>query len=113
MLVFTVLSRTPEMAKMAKRLGIIDGQPFLIGEDGTFDRDVNAFLRSLVDPSRPGRNTWRTYAYHLARFLCWLAEQQMPGVPSTAASCASTTRRAASARNVPYQPGRGTILPRR
>lgn len=77
MLVFTVLSRTPELAKMAERLGIIDGQPFLIGEDGTFDRDVNAFLRSLVDPSRPGRNTWRTYAYHLARFLRWLAQQQI------------------------------------
>ncbi|KAA6082103.1 family 1 glycosylhydrolase [Pantoea sp. Bo_13] len=77
MLVFTVLSRTPELAKMAERLGIIDGQPFLIGEDGTFDRDVNAFLRSLVDPSRPGRNTWRTYAYHLARFLCWLAQQEI------------------------------------
>ncbi|EQA1624970.1 site-specific integrase [Enterobacter asburiae] len=77
MLVFTVLSRTHEMAKMSGRLGIIDGQPFLIGGNGTFDRDVNAFLRSLVDPSRPGRNTWRTYAYHLARFLRWLSHQQI------------------------------------
>ena len=63
MLVFTDLSRTPELAEVAERLGIIDGQPFLIGEDGVFDHEMNAFLRSLVDPSSPGRNTWRTYAY--------------------------------------------------
>lgn len=77
MLVFTDLSRTPELAGVAERLGIIDGQPFLIGEDGVFDREVNAFLRSLVDPSSPGRNTWRTYAYHLTRFLGWLDQQQI------------------------------------
>ncbi|WP_455916594.1 site-specific integrase [Pantoea agglomerans] len=77
MLVFTDLSRTPELAEVAERLGIIDGQPFLIVEDGVFDRDVNAFLRSLVDPSSPGRNTWRTYAYHLTRFLGWLEQQQI------------------------------------
>lgn len=77
MLVFTDLSRTPELAGVAERLGIIDGQPFLIGEDGVFDREVNAFLRSLVDPSSPGRNTWRTYAYHLTRFLGWLEQQQI------------------------------------
>jgi hypothetical protein len=63
MLVFTDLSRSPELAWVAERLSIIDGQPFLIGEDGVFDREVNAFLRSLVDPSSLGRNTWRTYAY--------------------------------------------------
>jgi hypothetical protein len=45
-LVFAELSRTPELAGMAERLGIIDGHPFLIGEDGKFDREVNAFLRS-------------------------------------------------------------------
>ncbi len=77
MLVFTDLRRTPELSEMAERLGIIDGQPFLIGEDGVFDREVNAFLRSLVDPSSPGRNTWRTYAYHLTRFLSWLERQQI------------------------------------
>lgn len=77
MLVFTVLSRTPELAKMAERLSIIDVQPFLIGDDRTFGRDVNAFLRTLVDSSRPGWNTWRTYAYHLARFLRLLAQQQI------------------------------------
>ncbi|AUY22865.1 TPA: tyrosine-type recombinase/integrase [Klebsiella pneumoniae] len=77
MLVFTDLRRTPELSEMAECLGIIDGQPFLIGEDGVFDREVNAFLRSLVDPSSPGRNTWRTYAYHLARFLSWLERQQI------------------------------------
>jgi len=34
MLVFTDLSRTPELAGVAERLGIIDGQPFLIGGAG-------------------------------------------------------------------------------
>lgn len=77
MLVFTDLSRTPELEGVAERLGIIDGQPFLIGEDGAFDREVNAFFRSLVDPFSPCRNTWRTYAYHLIRFLHWLSRQQI------------------------------------
>ncbi|MCX8956656.1 alkaline phosphatase family protein [Erwinia psidii] len=77
MLIFTDLSRTPVLAEVAERPGIIDGQPFLIGENGAFDRDVNAFLQSRVDPSRPGRNIWRTCAYHLARFLRWLAQQQV------------------------------------
>lgn len=77
MLVFIDLSRTPELAGVAERLGIIDGQPFLIEEDGGFDRDVNNFLRSLIDPSSPGHNTWRTYAYHLSRFLSWLERQQI------------------------------------
>ncbi len=31
MLVFTDLRRTPELSEMAECLGIIDGQPFLIG----------------------------------------------------------------------------------
>jgi site-specific recombinase XerD len=93
---------------MAERLGIIDGQPFLIGEDGTFDRDVNAFLRSLVDPSRPGRNTWRTYAYHLARFLRWLAQQQ---IAWRAVDRSVLRLYYTQARSAPSQPVRGTILP--
>lgn len=76
MLVITNLSRTPDLIDLARRLGGVDGQPFIVKEDGTFDRSVNAFLRSLVDPSTPRRNTWRTYAYHLARFLTWLEQRQ-------------------------------------
>lgn len=78
MIIVTDLSRTPELISMAARLGIADRQPFLVGEDGSFDRDVNAFLRSLVDPASPRPNTWRTYAYHLAYFLGWLAQQEIP-----------------------------------
>lgn len=81
MLVFTVLSRTPELAKMAERLGVIDGQPFLIGEDGTFDRDVNTFLRSLVDPSRPGRNTWRTWGLTLSGTKTHVKQRCLPLTP--------------------------------
>lgn len=42
MLVFTDLRRTPELAEVAEWPGLIDGQPFLIGEDGVFNRDVIA-----------------------------------------------------------------------
>jgi len=77
MIIVTDLSRTPELTDMAARLGIVNGQPFLVGEDGSFDRVLNTFLRSLVDPASPRPNTWRTYAYHLARFLRWLAQQEI------------------------------------
>lgn len=33
MLAFTVLSRAPDLAGVAERLGIIDSQPFLIGDE--------------------------------------------------------------------------------
>jgi site-specific recombinase XerD len=77
MITITDLSRTPDLTSIAARLGIVNGQPFLVGEDGSFDRVLNAFLRSLVDPASPRPNTWRTYAYHLAHFLGWLAQQEI------------------------------------
>ncbi|WP_081421111.1 tyrosine-type recombinase/integrase [Burkholderia contaminans] len=78
MIIITDLSRTPDLTDLAARLGVVNGQPFLVGEDGSFDRALNAFLRSLVDPASPRPNTWRTYAYHLGRFLRWLAQQEIP-----------------------------------
>ncbi|MDE1953810.1 MAG: tyrosine-type recombinase/integrase [Betaproteobacteria bacterium] len=78
MIIVTDLSRTPDLTSMAARLGVVNGQPFFVEQDGSFDRVLNAFLRSLVDPASPRRNTWRTYAYHLAHFLKWLAQQEIP-----------------------------------
>lgn len=77
MIIITDLSRTPDLGALAMRLGIVDGQPFYVGTDASFDRSVNAFLQSLVDPASPSRNTWRTYAYHVSRFLGWLASQEI------------------------------------
>lgn len=77
MLVITDLSKTPDLVKVANQLGIIDGQPFIVECNGTFDCVVNAFLQSLVDPSTPSINTWRTYSYHLAKFLSWLSQHQL------------------------------------
>lgn len=63
------LHYTPEEPQ---RLGLSDGVPFFLDEDGHYDRDINRFLRNLPVLGAKSTKTWLAYACDIglwARFL--------------------------------------------
>jgi integrase/recombinase XerC len=58
-----------EFLKMVKSIAIPDGHPFFMGDDLSFDKDLNGFCRFLTLPRRSSRHTWRCYSYGAAEYL--------------------------------------------
>ncbi|MER9647963.1 site-specific integrase [Mesorhizobium sp. M0199] len=57
---------------MVERAGLIDGMPFILADDGSYDRDLNRFFRACPGMGARSPNTWRSYARDIlvwARFL--------------------------------------------
>ncbi|WP_245331108.1 tyrosine-type recombinase/integrase [Mesorhizobium sophorae] len=57
---------------IAERAGLIDGMPFILMDDGSYDPNLNRFFRACPGVGARSPNTWRSYARDIlvwARFL--------------------------------------------
>ena len=62
----------PGTLDMAELAGLIDGMPFILMDDGSYDLDLNRFFRACPSMGARSPNTWRSYARDIlvwARFL--------------------------------------------
>ncbi|WP_439544040.1 tyrosine-type recombinase/integrase [Hyphomicrobium sp.] len=65
------MSIVPGALDVGERAGLIDGMPFILMDDGSYDLHLNRFFRACPGMGAP--NTWRSYAHDIlvwARFLC-------------------------------------------
>ncbi|MER8472806.1 site-specific integrase [Mesorhizobium sp. M1328] len=66
------LGIAPGVHDVVERAGLIDGMPFILADDGSYDRDLNRFFRACPGMGARSPNTWRSYARDIlvwARFL--------------------------------------------
>jgi hypothetical protein len=66
------VNTVPGALDTAERAGLIDGMPFILMDDGSYDLDLNRFLRACPTMGARSPNTWRSYARDIfvwARFL--------------------------------------------
>lgn len=62
----------PGALDVVERVGLIDGMPFILMDDGRYDLDLNRFFRACPGMGVRSPNTWRSYARDIlvwARFL--------------------------------------------
>jgi site-specific recombinase XerD len=60
------------MAGVLDRVGVRDGQPFILGADGSYDRDLNRFLRELTSWGVRAENSVESYARDVMLFVRFL-----------------------------------------
>ena len=68
-----VVNPMPGALGSAERAGLIDGMPFILMDDGSYDLHLNRFFRACPGMGARSPNTWRSYAQDIlvwARFLC-------------------------------------------
>lgn len=71
------LSLTPHLKDIANELAIVDGMPFIINEDLKFDSKLNEVIKSIVDPKRRSKKTWKTYSEEIALYLRFMNAQEV------------------------------------
>lgn len=67
-----IANHAPGTLDVAERAGLIDGMPFILMDDGSYDLDLNRFFRACPGMGARSPNTWRSYARDIlvwARFL--------------------------------------------
>ncbi len=60
----------------AQDLGLVDGMPFILGSDGTYDHDLNRFFRSCPTIGVLSPNSWRAYAHDILIWMRFLSERR-------------------------------------
>lgn len=66
------LSLTPHLKEMAGEMAIVDGAPFIVRDDLSFDPTLNAGLIALISPRRRSKKTWKSYAEAIDLFIRFL-----------------------------------------
>jgi site-specific recombinase XerD len=66
----------PGALDMAKLAGLIDGMPFILMDDGSYDFDLNRFFRACPSMGARSPNTWRSYARDILVWARFLAERR-------------------------------------
>jgi site-specific recombinase XerD len=61
---------------VAERAGLIDGMPFILMDDGSYDLDLNRFFRACPGMGARSPNTWRSYARDILVWARFLAERR-------------------------------------
>jgi integrase/recombinase XerC len=74
---FVDLGLTPHLKEMASQMSIVDGTPFIVSDNFSFDSTLNAALKSLVTPQRRSRKTWKSYAEAIALYIRFLNAQNL------------------------------------
>jgi integrase/recombinase XerC len=74
---FVDLSLTPHLIDMAKEMSIVDGIPFVVGDNFSFDPTLNAALKTLAKPERRSKKTWKSYAEAIVLFMRFLNAQEL------------------------------------
>src|SRR6266851_9082147 len=62
----------PGALDVVERTGLIDGMPFILMDDGSYDLHLNHFFRACPSMGARSPNTWRSYGRDIlvwARFL--------------------------------------------
>lgn len=67
---------TAEEIAAAERVGLIEGMPFILRDDGTYDHRLNRFLRSCPTMGVRSLNSIRAYARDIVVWMRFLAEQR-------------------------------------
>ncbi|MGD4318379.1 hypothetical protein QT621_28265, partial [Xanthomonas citri pv. citri] len=52
----------PGALDVGERAGLIDGMPFILMDDGSYDLHLNRFFRACPGMGARSPNTWRSYA---------------------------------------------------
>ncbi|MCF8708638.1 MULTISPECIES: tyrosine-type recombinase/integrase [Sphingomonadaceae] len=66
---------TAEIAA-AEDFGLVEGMPFILGEDGSYDYDLNRFFRAAPTMGVRSLNSLRAYARDIVVWLRFLAERR-------------------------------------
>jgi len=66
---------TAEIAAM-ESFGLVEGMPFILGEDGSYDHDLNRFFRAAPTMGVRSLNSLRAYARDIVVWLRFLAERR-------------------------------------
>lgn len=71
-----VTSIAPDALDVAEHAGLIDGMPFILMDDGSYDLDLNRFFRACPGMGARSPNTWRSYARDILVWARFLAERR-------------------------------------
>lgn len=65
-----------EAIAAGERAGLVDGMPFILGHDGSYDHDLNRFFRACPTMGVRSLNSLRAYARDIVVWLRFLAERR-------------------------------------
>jgi site-specific recombinase XerD len=65
-----------EVIAATKSIGLVDGMPFILGRDGSYDHDLNRFFRACPTMGVRSLNSLRAYARDIVVWLRFLAERR-------------------------------------
>lgn len=65
-----------EVIEAAERFGLVDRMPFFLGDDGSYDHDLNRFFRACPTMGVRSLNSLRAYALDVLVWLRFLAERR-------------------------------------
>jgi site-specific recombinase XerD len=60
----------------AESFGLVDGMPFILGDDGSYDHDLNRFFRACPTMGVRSLNSLRAYARDIVVWMRFLAERR-------------------------------------
>lgn len=66
----------PSMIDAVERAGVADDIPFILGDDGTYDLDLNRFFRACPTMGVRTPNSLKSYARDILTWLRFLAERR-------------------------------------
>lgn len=70
------LALSPEERMAASRLGLVEGMPFILGDDGSYDHQVNRFFRACPTLGVRSMNSLRAYARDIVVWMRFLHERR-------------------------------------
>lgn len=71
-----VVNPMPSALGSAERAGLIDGMPFVLMDDGSYDLHLNRFFRACPEMGARSPNTWRSYAQDILVWARFLSERR-------------------------------------
>lgn len=66
----------PSAIAVARQTGLSDGIPFILGDDGAYEHELNRFFRACPTMGVRSRNSLRAYARDVLTWLRFLAERR-------------------------------------
>ncbi|CEJ11280.1 Tyrosine recombinase XerC [bacterium YEK0313] len=70
------VSLAPGALDVVERAGLIDGMPFILMDDGSYDLNLNRFFRACPGMGARSPNTWRSYARDILVWARFLSERR-------------------------------------
>lgn len=70
------LALSPEEQAAASHLGLVEGMPFILGDDGSYDHQINRFFRACPTLGVRSMNSLRAYARDILVWMRFLHERR-------------------------------------